>query len=189
MGENSREDSNSTVFILGWISSLFTVAFFIWFEGIGVPQQKDSAENLAAPGNTDLPNQHQRVATVVFIALGVTLVVAVMRYCLDNGSRKKCVDKTDCLKDILSSNGGSEYNSDATSSVASSKRVRGITPRISKSQYNRQADEFTTSQVGNLMDSEDYRDWRKGLKQRRLDDFRVESKKTSKALNRSHLTN
>ena len=37
------------------------------------------------------------------------------------------------------------------------------------------------------MDSEDYKDWRRGLKQRRLDDFRVESKKG--ALNRSHLTN
>ena len=127
--KSQSQDSNSTVFILGWISALFTVAFFIWFEGIGVPKQNNTAENanLAAPGHTsDIPNQHQRVATVVFIALGVTLVVAVMRYCLDNG--KKCTDKTDCLRDLIS-----DVNSDATSSVASSKRARGVTPRISKS--------------------------------------------------------
>jgi len=37
------------------------------------------------------------------------------------------------------------------------------------------------------MESEDYKDWRRGIKQRRLEDFRVESKKG--ALNRSHLTN
>ena len=38
------------------------------------------------------------------------------------------------------------------------------------------------------MESEDYKDWRRGIRQRRLEDFKVESKKGG-ALNRSHLTN
>ena len=39
------------------------------------------------------------------------------------------------------------------------------------------------------MESEDYKDWRRGIKQRRLEDFKVESKKGANVLNRSHLTN